>query len=79
MRAADVTTPIPSQRGPLLDTAAVAVMLGRTPGYVRLLAHRGKLTPVGAEDNGRGRVRMLFDAEQVFALLRDTPTHARHA
>lgn len=57
----------------IVDTAAVAEALGRSPGYVRLLVHRGVLTPVGSEQGRRGRPRLLFDLRDVRDAMRDTP------
>jgi len=58
---------------PLADTAAVAVAIGRSPGYVRLLVHKGLLQPVGTERVGRGRPRNLFDLRQVRQAIADNP------
>lgn len=63
---------IPRQRRPLADTAAIAAMMGRTPGYVRLLVHKGVLQPVSTERTPKGATRLLFDVEQVI----DTLQHA---
>ena len=79
-RSCPVTAVIPVQRQPeraLFDVAEVAVLLHRSPGYVRKLIAEDALTPVCRQGGERGgRPRMLFDARAVFALLDDTPTVA---
>lgn len=51
---------------PPLDTATVAVHLGCTPGYVRLLVAAGIITPLYRKSRtGRGRPGMWFDIHEV--------------
>lgn len=59
----------------IVDTQVVAVAIGRDPAYVRMLVHRGVLTPCGREEHrsgSGGRPRLLFDLRDVAARLRGT-------
>ena len=69
-----MTAGIPRQRRPLADTAAVAKFLHRSPGYVRLLVHQGRLAPVKVERTSKGARRMLFDLDAVTDAVADTPS-----
>lgn len=59
----------------IVDTAALAELLGRDPAYVRLLVHRGVITPCGRQARragSGGRPRLLFDLREVRDTLRGT-------
>ena len=59
----------------ILDTAALAVHLGYTPGQVRALVQRGVITPIGRKRVHRlGRPAMWFDVDAVDEALKTRRT-----
>jgi len=62
----------------VVDTAALAVHLGCSPSYVRLLVSEGIITPVERRSRtGIGRPGMWFDVEAVDAAIAEAVRSGR--